>query len=115
MNTPPASLVKLEAKILQDLNSFLRFSVNDPRLRFVSITRVELRRDCSLAIAYWDTFDSHQHSQVAAAMAGVKGKLRTLLARGLKIKSVPELKIQHDGQFEGEQRISELIASPPQQ
>ena len=103
----------MESQIMDDLNSFLRFSVNDPRLKFVSITRVELRDDYSLASVYWDTFDHEKNAAVEAAMIKVRGKLRTLLAQGLKTKSVPELQIKYDGQFVHEKRITELLSSGP--
>ena len=38
---------RIKAHIQSDLNSFLRFQMNDPRLKFVSITRIELRNDYS--------------------------------------------------------------------
>ena len=100
---------KVEGKILNDLNSFLRFAVNDPRLQFVSITRVDLQGDYSRAKVYWDTFDCGKRNQAQAAMQGVTGKLRGLLAQALKMKSVPELLIQYDDQFADEERIKELL------
>ena len=103
---------RLKAQILDDLNSFLRFNINDPRLRFVSITRVDLRKDYSQALVHWDTFDCEKRQDAEVAMGRVAGKLRALLARRLKIKSVPELLIKYDGQFVDEKRISELLSSP---
>ena len=102
---------RVEVTIQRKLNSFLRSSFNDPRLEFVSITRVELSPDASQAVAYWDTFDVEKYSQVEITMKGVQGKLRSLLAQTLKTKFVPELKIKRDAQFVNEQRISELLST----
>ena len=102
---------QLQGQMLQDLNSFLRFSLNDPRLQFVSVTRVELVEDNSRAIVYWDTFDSRTHPQAARAMGKAAGRLRTLLARKLKKKTVPKLTVRYDEQFEQEQRMVELLNS----
>ncbi|MCY4644300.1 MAG: ribosome-binding factor A [Bacteriovoracales bacterium] len=100
---------KKEAKILDDLNSFLRFYVNDPRLRFVSITRVDLNKDQSMAKVYWDTFDSEKSGEARKAMGGASGKLRTLLAKAMGSKTVPDLRVERDGQFTEEKRITELL------
>ena len=102
---------QLQGQMLHDLNSFLRFSLNDPRLQFVSVTRVELVEDNSRAIVYWDTFDPRTHPQAAQAMGRAAGRLRTLLARKLKKKTVPKLTVRYDEQFEQEQRMVELLNS----
>ena len=103
---------RISAKILDDLNSFLRFSLNDPRLQFVSITRVDLNSDYSQVLAYWDTW-SEDIAPGEAAMNSAKGKLRSLLARALgqsfKLKSVPQLLLVRDTQYSDEKRIGQLL------
>ncbi len=101
---------KLQEKILNDLNSFLRFSVDDPRLSFVSITRVQLTDDYSRAEVYWDTFSEEKKEQASKAIQSVKGKLRSQLAKVLKIRAVPELVFKYDSQYESELKITKLLS-----
>ena len=115
MRKPGFHKHRVEAKILDDLNSFLRFSMNDSRLRFVSVTRISLKDDYSTVEVYWDTFDREREGQVAVAMSAVRGRLQGLLGKTLsqtfKMKAVPRIEVKYDTQFCDEQRISELLAS----
>ena len=100
---------KVANKILNDLNSFLRFTLNDPRLKSVSVTRVDLQDNYSCARVYWDTFDYNKCPEAQKAMWGVRGKLRGLLSRALKIKRVPKIVVHYDAQWRDEQRMRELL------
>ena len=100
---------KIASKILDDLNYFLRFSLNDPRLKCVSVTRVDLQDNYSCVRVYWDTFDYDKCQEAQTAMWGVRGKLRGLLSQALKIKRVPKLMVYYDSQWREEQRMRELL------
>jgi ribosome-binding factor A len=102
---------KYEERILAEVNSLLRAKVNDPRLQFVSITKVELNKDFSVAQIYWDTFESSQRGDAKKAIESARGKLRTLLAKSLNVRAVPLLVFNYDAQFESEQVIEQILAS----
>ena len=80
------SKIKLEERILNELNLALRAVVNDPRLKLVSITKVELNGDFSEAICHWDTFDMGKRGDVKKAIMGVKSRLRGILSQKLEKK-----------------------------
>lgn len=100
---------KLEEKILNDLNSFVRFSLNDSRLTFVSITRVNLNPDNTKAMVYWDTYSAENKDPALAAFKEASGRLRSKLASSLQIKAVPELEFHYDSQFEAEKEITDIL------
>lgn len=102
---------KYEERILAEVNSLLRSKVSDPRLQFVSITKVELNKDFSVAQVYWDTFESSQRGDAKKAMESARGKLRSLLAQNLSVRAVPQLEFFYDSQFESEQVIEKILAS----
>ncbi|HAZ12459.1 MAG: ribosome-binding factor A [Bdellovibrionales bacterium GWA2_49_15] len=97
-----------QEEILAQLNLNLR-QLNDTRLTFVSVTKVELTPDCKIANVFWDTYDSSKRGDVAKAIESVKGKLRAILASELKSRQVPTLHFQYDGQFEAEQKITDIL------
>jgi len=103
------SKIKLEEKILHEINSLLRSGVSDLRVQFMSVTRVELNNDFSLAKVYWDTFDSSKRGDSKKAIKGMSGKLRAKLAQSLKIRHTPQLDFIYDSQFEDELKITELL------
>ena len=100
---------KYEEMIQNDINSFLRQGFSDPRLTMVSVTRVELNDDYSMAKVYWDTFNSASRGDSKAAVDGTVGKIRSMLAKTLKVRHVPEIKFFYDSQFEDERKIMELL------
>tara|TARA_B100001971_G_C18268008_1_gene596109 strand:- start:41714 stop:42070 length:357 start_codon:yes stop_codon:yes gene_type:complete len=98
-----------EDKIKDEISVLLRTSLNDPRLIMMSITRVELNQDYSQATVYWDTFDSTKRGDVKNAVDGMRGKLRSMLAKNLNVRHTPDLTFVYDSQFEDEQRIQDLL------
>jgi ribosome-binding factor A len=103
------SKVIFEDKIKNEISSLLRTSLNDPRLIMMSITRVELNQDYSMATVYWDTFDSTKRGDVKDAVEGTRGKLRSLLAKNLNVRHTPDITFIYDSQFEDEARIQKLL------
>lgn len=101
--------IQFEGRILAELNSLLRTKFNNPRLQFISVTKVELSPDMSLATAYWDSFDSSTRGDAKKAIESIVGKLRAMLAKNLKVRSVPELRFLYDAQYDAERGIEEIL------
>jgi len=104
-----AKKAMFEERILNDLNLILRRDMNDSRFQFVSLTHVDLSNDFGQALIYWDTFDSGKRGDIKKAFTSALGKLRSSLAKVLNVRHTPELTFLYDGQFDGEQAISELL------
>lgn len=102
---------KFEEKILNELNVILRQDLNDTRLQFASLTKVELSNDYSVATVYWDTFDSDRRTDISDAFKSAQTKLRSSLSQVLRVRHTPEISLVYDSQYESEQAISELLGS----
>lgn len=102
-----------EERIKNEINSSLRNELKDPRMVMVSVTRVELNQDYSVATVYWDTFDSSKRGDAKNAMEGSGGRLRSLLAKKLNVRHTPELSFVYDSQFEDELKIEKLLKDGP--
>jgi ribosome-binding factor A len=100
---------KYEERILNELNSALRREFADVRLQQVSLTRVELSQDYSMAKVYWDTFNSSTRGDAKTAIESIKGRMRTLLASKMEVRHTPELTFYYDSQFEDEKKIDDLL------
>ena len=101
--------VKLTERMQNIINGYLRTGLSDSRLQFVSITRVELNRDSSVASVYWDTFDVEKKGDCSEAVKGLAGKFRSLLANVLQVRHTPQLKFAYDNQFEAQAEIDRLL------
>ncbi len=101
---------KLEEKIQYFALECLR-NLSDQHLMMLSITKVVLSSDFSSAKIYWDTFSSDQRSTITSSLKNNKGKVRTHIGRGLKIKHTPSIEFIYDSQFEEEQKITDILKS----
>ncbi|MCT4640726.1 MAG: 30S ribosome-binding factor RbfA [Bacteriovoracaceae bacterium] len=98
-----------EDKIKNALNMILRREVSDPRLNLVSVTRVELNQDFSVAKVYWDTYDNSSRGDIKKAFDSAAGKLRSILAKNVQFRHTPSLNFYYDSQFEDELKITKLL------
>jgi ribosome-binding factor A len=96
-------------KIRNEISLMLRREIADPRLTMISITRVELNQDYSVAKVYWDTFDASKRGDAKKAINGLTGKMRSLLAKNLDVRHTPILEFFYDSQFEDELKITQLL------
>lgn len=104
----PHNKERLNTSLLNESNAILR-GLDDTRLQFVSITKVELNKDKSVATLYWDTFDSTKKEDTKKALDSSLSKIRTLLAAKLSLRAMPQLKVIYDNQYEAESHISKIL------
>lgn len=101
--------IKLEERIMNEINSSLRAVVNDPRLQFVSVTKVTLNGDFSEALCAWDTFDNSTRGDAKKAIMKVASRMRGIISQKLELRHTPRLTFVYDDQFECEKNITELL------
>lgn len=101
--------VVYQEKLKDAINFALRRDLADPRLTMVSVTRVDLNQDYSVAKVYWDTFDSSKRGEIKAAIEGVASKLRKILAKELQVRHTPIIELYYDSQYEDELKIEKLL------
>ncbi|NMP21832.1 30S ribosome-binding factor RbfA [Sulfobacillus harzensis] len=103
------------AQLMQrELGEMLFTEVKDPRIGFVSITRVDLTRDLSQARAYVSVMGDLQQKE--ASLTGLRSAapfLRGEVARRLKLRQAPELVFREDTGIEDSMHIQDLIRSLP--
>ncbi len=95
--------------ILRVANSFLRSGLGDTLLSMASITKVELSSDYSVATLYWDTFDPSKRGDIKKSFDRITGKMRTHLARELKVRHTPSVAFEYDSQYEDESVIDKIL------
>ncbi|MBF0360369.1 MAG: 30S ribosome-binding factor RbfA [Oligoflexia bacterium] len=100
---------KFEEEIKELISSFIRKNISDTRLSFVSITKVELNGDYSVATVYWDTFNTTTRGDSKKAIEGITGKVRHHLSTVLKVRQTPIINFIYDAQYESEQKITRIL------
>ncbi len=109
MNERISKRVKYSERILNELGLILKRDLGDLRFRTVSLTKAQLNRDGSVCKVYWDTFDYEKRVEIERALVKAEGRMRTLLGRVLRVRTVPALRLIFDSQFEEEQKISQIL------
>ena len=84
--------------------------MRDPRLGMVTITRVTLNEDMSVATAHWTVLgDLKQRSLSGKALASATTMIVASYAKSLHMRILPQLRFAYDDEEEKRQRMDELI------
>lgn len=107
---------RLDSQIRQELMDLLQREMKDPRLGFVTITRVETARDLGSARVWVSILGSEEERDRSMAALGVATPwLRRRLAERLTLRSVPQLSLRRDDSIEAGDRVLRLLKEIDQQ
>ena len=103
---------RVSEQIRRELSELIRLEVKDPRVKWVSLTDVELTPDYAHAKVFFTTLTLGDEHEAAAVLNGLKraaGFLRRELGKRVRIHTLPELHFHYDPSVETGNRISALI------
>lgn len=102
------------ADLLQrELSDIIRRDVRDPRVGLASVSSLKVGRDLGHAKVQISVLDDDENARLEAidALTNARGFIRSLLARRVHLRTVPQLSFQLDRGAEHSQRINELLES----
>ena len=99
---------RVAGQIRRELAEFIRLQVNDPRVKMVTLTDVEVARDYSHAKIFYTTLNG-ANKQVQQGLERASGFLRSQLAHSMKLRITPQLHFVYDPTVESGARLSQLI------
>jgi ribosome-binding factor A len=95
-----------------ELSDLLLREVQDPRIKLVSLTSVEVTPDMRRAVIRVSALGTEEQRREAMdGLQHARGFLRTELAHRLRTRVTPELVFELDRGAEHSQRISDLLES----
>ncbi len=101
---------RIAEQIREELSQMLATEVADPGVGLVTLTRVKVTADLSLARVYWTALgDDKERQATAKALNRTIPYLRHLLSQRLMLRRVPELKFQYDESIAAADRIEQII------
>ena len=107
---------RLDSQIRQELMDLLQREMKDPRVGFVTITRVETARDLGSARIWVSILGTEEERDRSMKALGVATPwLRRRLAERLTLRSVPQLSLRHDDSIEAGDRVLRLLREIEQQ
>ncbi len=103
--------VERVAKIIErELSTILLMEAKNHLLKFVSITKVVVTNDVSLATIWYSVLGQHDEIEATKkALEDSKGFLRSELSKKLDIRKTPDLKFKYDESLAYGKRIEELL------
>ena len=88
----------------------LATELKDPRIGFVTVTRVTMSADLTHANVYVSVMgDEDAKAKAMEGLEHASGFLRTYIARNLHVRTAPELHIELDRGLEHAAHIDELL------
>ncbi len=101
---------KIADLIQKEVSHMLVRTLKDPRIGFVTITKVAVSEDCRLAKVYFSvTGSSDERERSTDGLNSAKGYVRKELGRRIRMKYIPEIIFQFDPSIEYAIHIGEVI------
>jgi len=102
--------IRLNQLLREELSRLVREEIKDPRVRTVTVTRVEATQDLSYADVYVRTLTPDTPVEEAiAGLESAEGFVRRRLGRDLHLRRIPDFRFQADRTLEHVQRIDVLL------
>jgi ribosome-binding factor A len=99
---------RVAQQMQREIAELVRLEINDPRVRLVTITGVEVAGDYSHAKIFFTRLDG-KHAEAQQGLERASGFLRSQLARSLKLRIMPQLHFVYDASVERGSHLSQLI------
>ena len=101
---------RVEKIIERELASIIFTEVHNELIKFVSITKVALNKDMSVALVWYTVLGNDGEIEATKkALEQAKGFLRSELAHRLDLRKTPELRFKYDESLTYGNHITEVL------
>lgn len=105
-----ARLDKVTEAIRRQVSIIIHDELKDPRLGFVTITRVELTPDLRFAKVFFSVLGKEEdYKKTKKALDSALGFIRRLIAQRINLRFAPEIVFREDRSSEYSVRIQEVL------
>ncbi len=102
---------RIDHEIQREMARLISVELKDPRLGFVTVTRVEITQDLQAAKIFVSVIgDRHVAKQSLLALESAKGFLRGELGHAIALRHTPELTFVEDRSTERAIELSRVLA-----
>ena len=99
---------RISESILRKLAQLIQQEISDPRLGLLTLSAAKVSKDLSHAKIYFTVLNSEPET-AATILNTAASYLRTLLAKSITFRTVPQLHFVYDESIEYGKRLSRLI------
>jgi len=83
--------------------------INDPKIKDVVLTKIDVTKDLSLAKVYFSTYNKGAKKGIEQGLNRSAGFIRHCILKGLSMKKVPNLRFIYDDSGDYGQKIDNLL------
>ncbi len=110
--TADIRLKRLEKIALVRAAEIVMHELSDPRMTFITLTRVQLAKDLSHGVIYWSTLgEGGQRTKVEHALRDAAPLVQVEIAKVFATRRTPHITFKFDPSIEGAVRVSGLLDS----
>lgn len=101
---------RVAEQIREEVSQILATEVADPGIGLVTVTRVKMTPDLSLARIYWTTLgDPTRRKETAKALTRAAAYVRHLLSTRLSLRRSPEVVFTFDQSVAAQDRVEQIL------
>ncbi len=101
---------RLDEEIREEVAGIIGRELKDPRIGFVTVTRVDLTADLRTARVHVGILgDATQRERTLGGLRQAAGFVRRELGRRIRLRHTPELQFQYDGGLDAAERVAQLL------
>lgn len=110
MNSSYQRADRISDLIKREVADVLSREVKDPRLSFVTITRVVMTRDLKVARIYFSTiYEGEEFKAILKGLKSASGFVQRKLASRINLRNTPHISFVYDGLFESGTRMDMIL------
>jgi len=101
---------RVKQRIKEEISSILHDKIKDPRIGFITVTRIELTADLQYAKIFYSVLGNEDNKK--QAQLGLKSAykyIRRLLGENLELRYTPEITFKFDTSIEYNIRIGKIF------
>ena len=103
---------RIQEAIRQEISMIAQTQIKDPRIGFITITKVDLTKDLRYARIYFSVLGKGADKNKALkGLNSAKGYIKGLIADRIKLRYMPEISFVIDNTLEHTQHIYEILNS----
>ncbi|MDD5016172.1 MAG: 30S ribosome-binding factor RbfA [Atribacterota bacterium] len=100
----------LEKSLKREINNIIYRKINDPRIKFVTITRIKVSPDLKYANIFVTIFnDEDQQKKALEGLRSATRFIRVELGKELKLRFVPEIEFKIDEDLKHQYKLLKII------
>lgn len=101
---------KINQRMKREIGEIILKELTDPRLEFVTITKVDVTRDLHLARVHFSVLgDSLKAQKAQEGLDSARGYIRKLIGSRVRLRYTPEIQFFHDQSLEFSARIETAL------